>query len=360
MTILDRYFLRRFLVTVLRTAISLVALYCVIDMLSERRSEILQHDVPWNIVLQYYASAAPMLLYQVMPLAILVAGLMVFGDAAQKNEVTAVLAGGVSLRRLVAAPVIAAALVAGSMFLLHETVGAASYREAERINNAYFQLSADGRRSGVSWANLEGGWTCHILKFNRLALTGEQVYMYALRDDANEQIVARRIYWDENRATWILEDGSHMAYAPDWSMRRRQSRITQAPAPIQETPETLFALDAPADSKTSGELAQAIAQAEIRGLQAKEHWVDYYAKFSYPAINFVMIWLAIPFAFRLRRGGLAIGFGLSVAIALVYLMVYGASVGLGQLGNLHPIAAAWMANALFFAAGCVLFLRTPT
>lgn len=170
MTLLDRYLLRRFVGNVLRTAFSLVALYCVIDLLGERRDDVLQYDVPWLVVLRYYAATAPMLLYQVAPLAVLVSGLMVLGDAAQKNEVTAVLAGGVSLRRLIVAPVSAAALIAVAMFFLHEGVGAESYREAERINNSYFRLSADDQRSGVSWANLEGGWTCHILKFNRLEI----------------------------------------------------------------------------------------------------------------------------------------------------------------------------------------------
>ena len=74
----------------------------------------------------------------------------------------------------------------------------------------------------------------------------------------------------------------------------------------------------------------------------------------------MMVGLAIPFAIRLRRGGLAISFGASLAIALTYLVVFSAAIALGHAGHLNPVTAAWFANALFFATGLVLFFRTPT
>jgi lipopolysaccharide export LptBFGC system permease protein LptF len=35
-------------------------------------------------------------------------------------------------------------------------------------------------------------------------------------------------------------------------------------------------------------------------------------------------------------------------------------MSLGHHGRLSPPVAAWLANALFFAAGAFLFWRTPT
>jgi lipopolysaccharide export system permease protein len=360
MTLLDRYYLRRMTAVFLRTALALLGLFIVIDLLAERRGQIMDHDIPWQVVVQYYAALAPNLLYQMAPLAVLISALLVLGESAQHNEVTAALAGGISLRRFVRIPVAVALAVALLMFAMDESVGAASYRKAAHLKEQFFRLRSDANRPGVSWANLEGGWTCHVLKFNRIALTGEQVYMYALRDDVNERIDARRIYWDEEESQWILEDGARYTHAPDWGPPARQQRITQGPAPFSEPPERLFALDAPPESKSRGDLADDIEQAEANGLNAASHWVTYYAKFSYPALNFVMIWLAIPFALRMRRGGLAISFGLSIAIALSYLVIYGVGLGLGHTGYLPPVTAAWFANGLFLAGGLFLFARTPT
>ena len=73
-----------------------------------------------------------------------------------------------------------------------------------------------------------------------------------------------------------------------------------------------------------------------------------------------MIWLAIPFAMRLRRGGLAISFGASIAVAISFLILFVIGMTLGHVDRLPPLAAAWLANGVFLAIGLVLFYRTPT
>jgi lipopolysaccharide export system permease protein len=360
MTVLDRYLLARTLGALARTLFALVFLYVVIDLLTHRRDNILKYDIPWQTVAGYYAAFVPGLVYRLAPLSMLVSALLVLGDAAQNNEVTAALSGGVSLRRLVRAPVAVALALAIGLFAMDQTVGAVAAREALRIEENYFTSRAKDVRQGISWANLSEGWTVHISKFNRIALTGERVILHASRADSLEHIQARRIYWDETRARWVLEDGYWNVLTPDASSLLSQKRITQHDAPLEETPEELFALERPAETKTAEQLARDIAEARARRLPTDRARVDFHAKFSQPALSFVMILLAVPFALRLRRGGLAISFGASIAIAIAYLVVYTACIQLGYLGRLEPVVAAWLANVLFLAAGAVLFLRTPT
>lgn len=363
MKTIDRYFLARLASTLAKTLLTLVCLYVLIDLLTHRRPDILKHDVPWLIVVLYYLAFSPQIMYHIAPMAMLVSALLVLGDSTQNNEMTAALAGGISLRRLVRTPVLAALLFATAVFVIEETIGVAGTRAAARIEANYFSRSPDAKRASVSWAHLEGDWTCHIMKFNRLALTGEDVLIHSIRQDAVEQIEARRIYWDETAGPagqWILEDGRWVVFDPKLNMKQAQLRITQLPAPIVETPDDLFAIDQPPDTKGVWKLAKDIRRADARGIPTKPLWVDYHAKFAQPALTFVMIWLAIPFAMRLRRGGLAISFGISIAIAIAYLIVFGISVGLGHAERLSPPLAAWLANALFFAVGVTLFMKIPT
>ena len=131
-------------------------------------------------------------------------------------------------------------------------------------------------------------------------------------------------------------------------------------APITESPEDLFALEEPADTKSAATLLADIRRAETRGVPVQSPWTDLYAKFSQPALCFVIIGLAIPFAIRIRRGGLAIGFGVSIAIGLTYLVLFRISMSLGHAGRLPPPVAAWLANFMFLALGLVLIRKTPT
>ncbi|HRI88360.1 MAG TPA: LptF/LptG family permease, partial [Candidatus Hydrogenedentes bacterium] len=186
-----------------------------------------------------------------------------------------------------------------------------------------------------------------------------EVLMYSRTADTVQQIEAHRIYWDESRGQWIMEDGRWYTADPRWETVRGKM-IRQDAAPFAESPDALFALENPSETKTTQQLKQDIANAEERNIPALRLEVDYYAKYAQPILSFVIVWLAIPFAMRLRRGGMAIGFAASVIIAIAYLLLFSISMSLGYAGRLSPQVAAWAANAAFFAVGLVLFWRTPT
>ncbi len=362
MTLLDRYLAKRLVATLVKALVVLVLVFVLIDLLTHRRSDIIRYDVPWSVVAQYYAVFTPEILYkyQVAALAMLTAVLLVFGEAAENNEITAAFAGGVSLGRLVLAPALIGIALSASAFVFQETVGIPAARKTAAIDRVYFTAQRPQTRHGVTWGKLPGGWTCHISKFNRIALTGEHVFLYDVRGDKIEQIRADRIYWDDRRGKWIVEDGFRLVLYADKGWLKRCDRIRQAEAPIAVKPAELFALDAPAETKTVATLQNDILRAAEQGVPAIAQRVGLHAKFSQPALSFVMIWLAVPFAMRMRRGGLAVGFGMGIAIALAYLVLFRIGIGLGYMGHLAPPLAAWLANAIFLCLGIGLFRNTAT
>lgn len=362
MTQLDRYFGRRLLSALAKSVLGLVAMVVIIDLFTHRQDEISRFEVPSSVVAAYYAALTPRILldFHIAGVSLLVATLLVFGNASQTNEIVAALAGGISLRRLVRVPILIAATLALAMFVFQETLGPVASAHSRRTEDVYFSRSAEDERAGVSWAQLEGGWTCHILKYNRQARTGENVILDKRTPEESEHVDARRIYWDELEESWILEDGVWSTYFPQQQMANRHEHFSQRPAPVTEDPETLFALEAAPDTKSARELALEIERANRRGMRTEMAWLDFHLKFAKPAMSFVMIFIAIPFAIRLRRGGLAVGFGASVAIALAYVLLFEMARGLGHVVWLPAFASAWLANAVFLVIGVILFLKTPT
>ncbi|MBI3117122.1 MAG: LptF/LptG family permease, partial [Candidatus Hydrogenedentes bacterium] len=89
MTLLDRYLGRRLISLLVKIMLSLVLLFVLVDLLTHRADNITEFDIPLHIVALYYLALAPMILFkfQAAALAVLVAGLMVLGRAAQDNEV---------------------------------------------------------------------------------------------------------------------------------------------------------------------------------------------------------------------------------------------------------------------------------
>jgi lipopolysaccharide export system permease protein len=359
--LLDRYLARRMAAAVLKTMVALVLIVIAIDLITHRSDNIIRFAVPWPVVAHYYVAMIPQFLgqYQIAALAVLVGGLMVLGAAAQDNETVAALAGGVSLRRLMAAPALVALAVSVAMLLLAETVGPAANRQAYALESQYLTRAGTASRAGVSWAHLSGDWTCHIRKFNRLALSGEDVLMDRIREDELIRIEAARIYWSPAQQQWLLENGQWETHRRD-THGKRIERITQRAAPITETPEELFAIEDPPETRSGREFAQVLRAAEMRNMPVGPQWVYYHAKYAQSTLPFVMIWLAAPFALRLRRGGIAVGFGVSIAIALVYVIVFWLFMGLGIVGKLPPALAAWAASGIFLICALIGFKLTPT
>lgn len=362
MTCVDRYIAKRFLATLFRVVFTLLLLFVLIDLLTHQQENIGEYQVPAGAVVRFYVAHVPLLLfeYQGLALGVLVAGLMVVGRAAQDREITALLAGGVSLWQVLRAPIVLALLLSGAAFAAQETWGASAAEARRDLESRYFLRFDPGGRNGVSWTNLGGGWTCHVLKYNSAAHTGEDVYLHRMGEEVFEEIRARRIYWHPDSRRWLLEDGRWFTFTPGGDGGQEVRRITQVAAPFAMPPRELFALSEPADTKNTVELWQDLQRAEKLGMPLARHWVDFHAKFARPALCFVMIWLAIPFAMRLRRGGMAVGLGVGVALGLAYVVLFFAGIGLGMLGELPPLAAAWLANLVFLALGIYLSSQTPT
>ena len=362
MTILDRYLATRTLSVLVKSIVALVFLFILVDLLTHRRGAIMRHDIPWDVVARYYLYLTPAILqeHQVAALGMLLSTILVLGTAAQHNEVTAMMAGGIGLRRIVLAPVVIAALLAVGIFAFGETVGTVADARAREIEARYFARNQESERPGVTWARLPGNWKCHIAKFNREALTGENILMLRRQEDTSEQIQAKRIFWDETASVWVLEGGRWSTFYHLDGEAREAVRITQRTAPIPETPEMLFAFAENASSKRVGELAETIAIAKDRGMPTARLEVDYHMRFARPALPFIMVLLAIPFAIRLRQGGFAVGLGMCVAAGLAYLVALSVAQGLGYTGRIPAVAAAWLANGLFLLVAGVLFVRTPS
>jgi len=74
-----------------------------------------------------------------------------------------------------------------------------------------------------------------------------------------------------------------------------------------------------------------------------------------PAQAVVLIGTAL--AIRVRRGGLALSFGLAVFISFVYYAIIRTGQALGHSGTLPPIVGAWLGNIVFGGLGLELLRR---
>lgn len=365
MTTLDRYLAWRIASTFLKTCVSLILLFIIIDIVTHQRTRIIEQDVPAPIVIEYYLLMIPVILtnYQLAPLSLLVSGLMVFGNFVQRSEYTAALAGGIGLKRLLVAPLGVALILSGSLFVMNNSIGAYAAERTIEIDDHYFGKARRGDRSarnGIFWPGLENGWKCDVRKFNRQALTGENIFLYAVHEGRHEQIQARRLFWDENQETWFLEDGSWSVFDDQQDNLGQTTSFARIRAPFQASPDYLLTSEVNTDTRSMGELAKLHDKHASQGYTARRLYLDMHTKVVDPLLCVVFMGLAVPFSIRLGRGNVSVGLSVAIALGLGYIVLAGVTQGMGYSGQIPPGIAAWLPFALYFLGCFGLIYRTPT
>jgi lipopolysaccharide export system permease protein len=121
MTILTRYLIRAHLGPFLFAFFALTGVI-LINTLAKRLADLAGKGLPLDVVLEFFVLALPATVALTFPMAVLVAVLHTFSTMLAENEITALRASGVDLRRLLAPVLVGAGVIAGAMIWFNDRV----------------------------------------------------------------------------------------------------------------------------------------------------------------------------------------------------------------------------------------------
>ncbi|MGD0157378.1 MAG: LPS export ABC transporter permease LptG [Terracidiphilus sp.] len=366
--ILDEYIVREFggtFLLVLAGFVLLMIVFTFFDLLGD----ILRNRIELGIVGEYLLNLTPSMLYQIAPLAVLIAVLVTFGVLNRNSEIIAMKATGISLYRLVIPIVTIAGCLAVSLFLFDQYYLPQANRKQEALRNVI------KGRPPQTYLHPEQKWI-----FGPRPLTGEPgcIFYYEFFDpDSNEfanlsvfefepatfqltrRIFAKRALWDEETRTWVFENGWVRDIQGANVTAYRTYLETSFPE-IHAAPDYFKKEDLQSQEMNFGQLNRYIRDLRQSGIDTKRLSVALWQKLSYPLVAVVMAVLAIPFALSMGRRGSLTGIAVAIGVALAYRVIDGLFGAMGYVNYLPASIAAWSADILFALAGGYLLLRTPT
>ena len=358
--ILDRYILARFLMVLLFATASVLLLAVIVDY-ADHVDRIAKNHPPTSVVLGYYRCFLLSIGMQIAPFIALIATLVSLGILSKHNEDTAFRASGVSLHRL-SAPILAAAAAAALVFFaLGEYVAPYAEREEARYRNIIYGRPVD---YGVARTPAERNWRCasdgriwHQEESDpdRGILVFPSVFVFDKDFDLVRRDGAREASWDGKE--WVFRQGwtrtfgaaaetAYRTYLEDrvaGDPPRAFSRERRTPEQMRWRELQRYARRLKAGGYSTGDLETAL-----------------YAKFSTPVLVPLMALLAVPFAFRIGRRGALAGVGVGLALGMGFLIATAFFTKLGDVGALPAILAAWSPNVLAATGAIYLLLRLRT
>ncbi len=365
--ILDEYVAREFLRMFSLVQLSFVLLLIVFTFF-DLVGDILRNHIPLATVGAYLINLTPSLIYQIAPLAVLIAVLVTFGVLNRNSEIVAMKATGISLYRLVVPTVSIAAALAVTLFLFDQYYLPQANRKQEAL-----RATIKGRPP-QTFLHPEQTWI-----FGQ-AHPGEpaRIFYYQFYDASKQEFanlsvfefnpasfqLSRRIYaeratWDSSAGTWEFLKGWDRDIQGANVTNYRDFQATTFPE-IHEAPDYFTKEYVEAQEMNFGQLDRYIRDLSQSGFDTMRLRVALWHKLAYPLVAVVMVVLAIPFALSMGRRGSLTGIAVAIAVALTYFVVDGLFGALGNVNYLPSALAAWSPDILFGLVGGYLLLRTPT
>ncbi len=359
MNLLSRYILKQFVKNILLLALSFIAIYILIDFF-EKIDNFMEKGKPMALVAKFFLLSIPFVVEQMGPVCILLAGVVTLGVLNHSNELTALKAGGVSLRKIVT-PIIAAGmavtllLLALSQFVLPKTAAQTTsiwYREVKG------QMPLGIYRSGRYY--YQGGSSFYSFTRPDPKKTEYGFFSYALwnKDYELQTLVAAELaVWKKGK--WLLCNGQVQTAQSGGAFKNEI--FGWRSFPFKEKPADFFL---PQLRSSELSILELYREALRGSRQSKEEkaaaWAQFYGRISYILLGLPLLLLGLPLLLLVyRKWGrdLSLAVPVSCGMAFACWGIWAILQSLAKAAYFSPLAAAVSVHILVGLAGLFLLLR---
>ena len=357
----DRHVLARFLAAYALLLVLIAAIFVVLDY-SEHVDDFLDRGATQAQVFgEFYPYYLADIVRLTSPLAIFLAAIYVTARLSQSMQLQALQFAGVPIWRYMRPLVVVGLAIVAGMTLFNGFVVPRANRVVHAFQNEYYRDAPEETTTSESYRQTSPGTVLAIRYYDR---EERQAYTVSLvtadTSDGSSAILSRldaeQMTWIDSLETWQLRDVTLREFRPGGDRLVERAVLDTA---LSVRPRDIAQSVRDTERLTIPEAKAFVASLERAGVTDRGRpLVDYYAKFSYPFANLILILLAVPIAARRRRGGQATQLGLGLAIAVVYLALQKMTEPLGWSETVPPLVAAWLPHGTFALAALALLVAT--
>jgi lipopolysaccharide export system permease protein len=355
MNILDRYIFSQFTRNLALVISALITVYLLVDFF-EKIDNFVNAGKSTSLAFKYLLLKIPLIIDQLLPVCMLLAGIITLGVMNQNREAMALEAGGISIKRLTN-PILATAIFFSLLALVSgEWLVPATISETNRIwYEEVKRTKTQGivRHGQVYYKGKEG-----LYSFRRSpkSKTNLNNFSYTTWDESFSlklQVTAGTATWEEG--TWFFLNGQLKKLSPDGSYTHKIFANHEMLLP--DNPEDFFIPAYKYEEATlSDHLKEVIHKSEGR-LNA---WRNLNRRLSYIFLGFPLVLLGLPMlmlANQRWQKDLSLAIPISCIMAFIAWGWWSTSQAMIKAYSLSPLLASWSAHLLTGALGFYMLKR---
>ena len=357
---MDRYIIGKFIGTYIYSIILVISISIVFDV-NENLAKFTTNHAPLRaIVFDYYANFVPYFANLFSPLFVFIAVIFFTSKLAGNSEIIAMLACGMSFKRLLRPYMISAALIS----ILNFTLGAYVIPKGTVIRHDFESLYKNNKKK-TSASNVQlqvgKGVIAYIQQYDDVSKTG---YGFSLDKFENKKLVshmtANVIKYDtisDNRYQWRAVNYKIRTLK---GMREQIKTGAEIDTMILMEPMDLVFSKGQQETFTSPELLRYISKQKDRGSSnVVQYEVEYHKRIASCFASFILTIIGASLSARKRKGGMGLYLGIGMALSFSYILLQTVSSTFAINADTPPVLAAWIPNLLYFAIAYYCFKKAP-
>ena len=357
---LDWYIIKKFLGYYFFSIALIISIAIVFDF-NENLQKFTEHHAPARaIIFDYYANFVPYFANLFSALFVFVAVILFTTKLASNSEIIAILASGVSFKRLLRPYMITCVLLSALSFGLSAYV--IPHGTVIRQN---FETMYKNKKKNTSAENVQlqvdRGVIAYMQHYDNNMKHG---YGFCLDKFQDKKLVSHLTAMDIQYDT--ISDSKYHWKLSNWKIRKLQGmkeHITsgaQKDTTIMMEPTDLVYSKGQQETFTSPELRDYISKQINRGSgNVVQYEVEYHKRIASSFASFILTIIGVSLSARKRKGGMGAALGVGLALSFGYIMLQTVSATFAIQANFPPVLAAWLPNFLFAIVAYFCYRKAP-
>lgn len=355
---LDRYIISKFLSTFFY-ALGLISAISIIIDLAEKIDDFIQNNASTHqLIFDYYIYFIPWFYNLFNNLFVFIAVIFFTSRLATNSEIIAMLAGGISFRRLLRPYMIGASVLALLSFWMNAWL--LPYCNAQKV--AFENQYINGRRNEEHWMRnvhrqLQPGVYMFIDNFSKKDSIG---YKFTLEKFEGHDLVYRlaseRFSYNDESGKWRVENYTERNFKGDTALKKGEEMDVQ----IAFNPKEFFLRKDDVGIYSTSELNRIIEAERMRGAEKIEFYlVEKYRRISMPFSTLILTLIGFGISSRKVKRGIGIHLGFGLALTFSFIFVTQLTYTFAYSGDMNPLLAVWLPNFIYLIIGIILFRNAP-
>jgi lipopolysaccharide export system permease protein len=361
LSILDKYILKKFFSTFIFIFFLMLLITVVIDY-SEKSDDFVKSKQSFMYIINnYHAGFIPHIMAMLFHLFVFIAAIYFTSQMAQRAEIIAILAAGVSYNRFLRPYLIGSFILGGLLWWASLSFIPKSNKLYSDFKTKYLdansKVEARGKQTNTFFIKLDSSTYAGIENFDSSSKMSYKFFTAKVKNGrVVENLRSGMFKWDTTQKLnkWRVENAVLRQID---AIGERDSVYPSKTMNYAIKPADLMVDLYVKDKLSNTELKRRIVMEKIKGTnQVSTLQVELYRRGATAFAIVILTLIAVFIASRKVRGGMGLNLAMGLIIGVSYVLMDKFSTVFATKANFNPLLAAWMPN-IVYALLCIYLYR---